>query len=148
ENGAPTVTATYNVGNDLLTEVEEAAEGEVPTAAFTLETEFVTSATWNVIGETKAGDHAQVQMFGAHRDAVAEGHGVNANGAGSAARLASAEDLAEQPSEVDDAIRFGWWGGEEVGLVGSTEYVEGLSEAELGKIKAYMDSDMIGSDNF
>lgn len=148
ENGAPTVTATYNVGNDLLTEVEEAAEGEVPTADFTLETEFVTSTTWNVIAETKAGDHDNVQMFGAHLDGVAEGPGVNDNGSGSAALLASAEALAEQPTEVDDAIRFGWWGAEEVGLVGSTEYVEGLSEAELGKIKAYMNFDMIGSDNF
>src|SRR5699024_11804119 len=79
---------------------------------------------------------------------VAEGPGVNDNGSGSAAHLASAEALAEQPTEVDDAIRFGWWGAEEVGLVGSTEYVEGLSEAELGKIKAYMNFDMIGSENF
>src|SRR5699024_5164931 len=36
---------------------------------------------------------------------------------------------------------------EEDGLVGSTEYVEGLSEAELGKIKAYRNFDMIDTDN-
>ena len=75
------------------------------------------------IAETKAGDHDNVQMFGAHLDGVEEGPGVNDNGSGTAALLASAEALAKQPTEVDNAIRFGWWGAEEVGLVGSTEYV-------------------------
>lgn len=190
ENGAPTVTVTYNVGKDLVSKVEEAAEAEgaaenaetgdaaagdelaggdeatggdeaadggesteaaaaaVLTADFTLETEFVTSTTWNVLAETKAGDHDNVQMFGAHLDSVPEGPGVNDNGSGSAALLASAEALAEQSTEVDNAVRFGWWGAEEEGLVGSTEYVEGLDDAELSKIKAYMNFDMIGSDNY
>src|SRR5699024_12340851 len=98
--------------------------------------------------ESRACDRGNVRMVCAQLDGVAEGPGANENGSGSAALLASAEALAEQPTEVDDASRFGWWGAEEVGLVGSTEYVEGLSEAELGKIKAYMNFDMIGSDNF
>ena len=174
ENSAPTVTATYNVGTDLLEKVEAAgsqagsqaglgqgteeadeaaeedaaAEAAALTADFTLETEFVTEKTWNVIAETKAGDHDNVQMFGAHLDGVEDGPGVNDNGSGSAALLASAEALAEQPTEVDNAIRFGWWGAEEVGLVGSTEYVASLDDAELGKVKSYMNFDMIGSDNF
>ncbi|WP_152347142.1 M28 family peptidase [Brevibacterium sp. CFH 10365] len=174
EGTAPTVTVTYNVGTDLLEKVEAAgsqagsqaglgqgteeadeaaeedaaAEAAALTADFTLETEFVTEKTWNVIAETKAGDHDNVQMFGAHLDGVEEGPGVNDNGSGSAALLASAEALAEQPTEVDNAIRFGWWGAEEVGLVGSTEYVASLDDAELGKIKSYMNFDMIGSDNF
>ncbi|WP_025777089.1 M28 family peptidase [Brevibacterium sp. VCM10] len=127
---------------------DAAAEAAALTADFTLETEFVTETTWNVIAETKAGDHDNVQMFGAHLDGVEEGPGVNDNGSGTAALLASAEALAEQPTEVDNAIRFGWWGAEEVGLVGSTEYVASLDDAELGKIKSYMNFDMIGSDNY
>ena len=126
----------------------EAQAAAALTADFTLETEFVTETTWNVIAETKAGDHDNVQMFGAHLDGVEEGPGVNDNGSGTAALLASAEALAKQPSEVDNAIRFGWWGAEEVGLVGSTEYVASLDDAELGKIKSYMNFDMIGSDNY
>ncbi|WP_231443510.1 M28 family peptidase [Brevibacterium zhoupengii] len=148
ENGAPTVGVSYNIGNDLLTKIEGAAEGEPLLADFTLETEYTTSTTWNVIAETKAGDHDNVQMFGAHLDGVAEGPGVNDNGSGSAALLASAEALAEQPTEADNAIRFGWWAAEEVGLVGSTHYVENLGEAELSKVKSYMNFDMIGSDNY
>ncbi|UVI35865.1 M28 family peptidase [Brevibacterium spongiae] len=193
ENSAPTVTVTYNVGQDLLSKVEDAAAAEsatensgtddsatgsglaagneeapgaeeapgdeaeagddaaaaaVLTADFTLETEFVTETTWNVIAETKAGDHDNVQMFGAHLDGVKDGPGANDNGSGSAALLASAEALAEQPTEVDNAVRFGWWGAEEVGLVGSTNYVESLDDAEVSKVKAYMNFDMIGSDNY
>ncbi|MGO3180586.1 MAG: M28 family peptidase [Brevibacterium linens] len=127
---------------------DAAAEAAALTADFTLETEFVTETTWNVIAETKAGDHDNVQMFGAHLDGVEEGPGVNDNGSGTAALLASAEALAEQPTAVDNAIRFGWWGAEEVGLVGSTKYVASLDDAELGKIKSYMNFDMIGSDNY
>ena len=149
EGSAPTVTVTYNVGTDLLEKVEAAGtEAAALTADFTLETEFTTKETWNVIAETKAGDHDNVQMFGAHLDGVEEGPGVNDNGSGSAALLASAEALAEQPTEVDNAIRFGWWGAEEVGLVGSTEYVASLDDAELSKVKSYMNFDMIGSDNY
>ncbi|WP_193095863.1 M28 family peptidase [Brevibacterium sp. FME17] len=148
ENGAPTVGVSYNVGNDLLTKIGDAAEDEPLLADFTLETEYTTSKTWNVIAETKAGDHDNVQMFGAHLDGVNEGPGVNDNGSGTAALLASAEALAEQPTENDNAIRFGWWAAEEVGLVGSTHYVESLDESELSKVKSYMNFDMIGSDNF
>ena len=148
ENGAPTVGVSYNVGNDLLTKIEGASEEEPLLADFTLETEYTTSTTWNVIAETKAGDHDNVQMFGAHLDGVREGPGANDNGSGSAALLASAEALAKQPTEADNAIRFGWWAAEEVGLVGSTHYVESLGDAELAKVKSYMNFDMIGSDNY
>ncbi|UZD62079.1 M28 family peptidase [Brevibacterium sp. JSBI002] len=156
ESGSQTdAEAGLGQGADEADEADEAEGGQAEaqeaaalTADFTLETEFVTETTWNVIAETKAGDHDNVQMFGAHLDGVEEGPGVNDNGSGSAALLASAEALAEQPTEVDNAIRFGWWGAEEVGLVGSTEYVASLGDAELGKIKSYMNFDMIGSDNY
>ncbi|MCI4011775.1 M28 family peptidase [Brevibacterium sp. ZH18] len=148
KNGAPTVGASYNVGNDLLTAVQEAGADEAPLADFTLETEYTTETTWNVIAETKAGDHDNVQMLGAHLDGVDEGPGVNDNGSGTAALLASAEALAKQPTDPDNAIRFGWWAAEEEGLVGSTHYVESLSKPELAKVKSYMNFDMIGSDNY
>ena len=45
-------------------------------------------------------------------------------------------------------MRFAWWGAEELGLVGSTAYVEGLSQAELDRIALYMNYDMVGSPNY
>src|SRR5699024_4489082 len=56
--------------------------------------------------------------------------------------------LAEQPTEVDHKVRFGFWGAEEVGLVGPTHYVNNLSEAELGQIQSYLNFDMIASENY
>jgi Zn-dependent M28 family amino/carboxypeptidase len=47
-----------------------------------------------------------------------------------------------------NTIRFAWWAAEEQGLVGSTDYVEGLSQAERDRIALYMNYDMVGSPNY
>ena len=41
-----------------------------------------------------------------------------------------------------------WYGAEEIGLVGSTKYVEGLTQDEKDDILAMLNFDMIGSPNF
>jgi aminopeptidase S len=38
-------------------------------------------------------------------------------------------------------LRFGWWGAEELGLVGSTFYVNSLPATECAKIKGYLNFD-------
>ena len=47
-----------------------------------------------------------------------------------------------------NTLRFAWWGAEEAALIGSTAYVEGLSDAELDEIALYLNFDMIGSPNY
>ena len=42
-------------------------------------------------------------------------------------------------------LRFAWWGAEELGLVGSSAYVEDLDDAEANAILAYLNFDMVGS---
>ena len=86
-------------------------------------------------------------MAGAHLDSVAEGPGINDNGSGSAGILEVAEELAEA-GPTTNRVRFAWWGAEESGLVGSTEYVAGLTQGELKEIALYLNFDMIGSPNF
>jgi aminopeptidase S len=44
-------------------------------------------------------------------------------------------------------LRFGWWGAEELGLIGSTQYVNNLPSSERSKIKGYLNFDMVGSPN-
>jgi aminopeptidase Y len=44
-------------------------------------------------------------------------------------------------------VRFAWWGAEEAGLVGSIDYVESRTAAELDQIKVYLNFDMVGSPN-
>jgi len=47
-----------------------------------------------------------------------------------------------------NTLRFAWWAAEEQGLVGSTDYVEGLPQAERDRIALYMNYDMVGSPNY
>jgi Zn-dependent M28 family amino/carboxypeptidase/DNA-binding CsgD family transcriptional regulator len=86
-------------------------------------------------------------MLGAHLDGVPEGPGINDNGSGSATLLETAVQLADA-GETTNAVRFAWWGAEEVGLVGSYTYVDSLSEEEAGDIATYLNFDMVASPNY
>jgi Zn-dependent M28 family amino/carboxypeptidase len=48
----------------------------------------------------------------------------------------------------ENTVRFAWWAAEELGLLGSTDYVAGLSAAERDRIALYMNYDMVGSPNY
>ncbi len=102
--------------------------------------------TYNVFAETSSGDDRNVVMAGAHLDSVLAGPGINDNGSGSAALLEVALQMAHvQPQNT---VRFAWWGAEESGLVGSTNYVNGLSQAQKDDIALYLNFDMVGSPNY
>ena len=45
------------------------------------------------------------------------------------------------------AVRFGFWGGEELGLLGSDNYVASLDLEALKDISLYLNFDMVGSPN-
>ena len=100
----------------------------------------------NVVAELDGNNDDNVVMAGAHLDSVPEGPGINDNGSGSAALLELAEQLAKLKPE--NTLRFAWWGAEEEGLVGSTAYVNGLSQAERDRIALYLNFDMVGSPNY
>lgn len=99
----------------------------------------------NVIAELPGANTRNVVMAGAHLDSVEVGPGINDNGSGSAALI----EVAEQMGKVKpkNTVRLAWWGAEEAGLVGSTEYVNGLSQAQREEIALYLNFDMIGSPN-
>ena len=100
----------------------------------------------NVIAELPGKNDDNVVMAGGHLDSVRAGPGINDNGSGSAALLETAQQLAHLKPQ--NTLRFAWWGGEEAGLVGSTAYVNGLSQAEKDRIALYMNYDMVGSPNY
>ncbi|EEP82786.1 hypothetical protein UREG_07651 [Uncinocarpus reesii 1704] len=102
--------------------------------------------SWNVIAQTKGGNQRNVVMLGAHSDGVDAGPGINDNGSGSIGLLTIAKALTH--FRVNNAVRFGWWTAEEFGLLGSEYYVDQLSDAELEKLRLYMNFDMIGSPNY
>lgn len=105
-----------------------------------------TERTRNVIAQTKTGDASNVVMVGAHLDSVPEGPGINDNGSGVAAVLETALQLGSSP-EINNAVRFGFWGAEELGLLGSNNYVQSLDVDSLKNIALYLNFDMLGSPN-
>lgn len=102
--------------------------------------------TRNVIAQTKTGSTADVVMVGAHLDSVPEGPGINDNGSGVAAVLETALQMGSSP-DVRNAVRFGFWGAEELGLLGSDNYVSTLGVDQLKDIALYLNFDMLGSPN-
>ncbi len=76
------------------------------------------------------GDENNIVMSGAHLDSVGEGPGINDNGSGSAGILETAIQISKLGIKPENRLRFAWWGAEESGLVGSTEYVAQLDEYE------------------
>jgi Zn-dependent M28 family amino/carboxypeptidase len=103
------------------------------------------ATTYNVLAELRGKNSSNVVMAGAHLDSVNAGPGINDNGSGSAALIEVAENLGKVRPQ--NTVRFAWWGAEEASLVGSTFYVNGLSQSERDKIALYLNFDMIGSPN-
>ncbi|GAA3392327.1 hypothetical protein GCM10017752_28800 [Streptomyces roseoviridis] len=102
---------------------------------------------YNLIADWPGGDPNQVIMAGSHLDSVSSGPGINDNGSGSAAILETALAVARAGYQPTKHLRFGWWGAEELGLVGSKYYVNNLPTTERSKLKGYLNFDMIGSPN-
>ncbi|MEU8434044.1 M28 family metallopeptidase [Streptomyces sp. NPDC029216] len=114
----------------------------------TLQTFTSSGATgYNLIADWPGGDPNSVLMTGSHLDSVTEGPGINDNGSGSAAVLETALAVSRAQLQSTKHLRFGWWGAEELGLVGSKYYVNSLPATEKAKISGYLNFDMIGSPN-
>jgi aminopeptidase S len=85
-------------------------------------------------------------MAGAHLDSVPDGPGINDNGSGVGALLEIASRLGGSPP-VANALRFGFWGSEEVDLNGSTAYVDALAPPARYDLLLYLNLDMLASPN-
>ena len=140
----PTLTTPFALGSSLAGGVQN---GRTPTIA-RVKAEWFTGdlPTSNVIAETKGGDPDSVVVVGAHLDSVGTGPGINDNGSGSAGILEIAEQL--RGVKLRNKLRFVWFGAEESGLIGSSEYVASLPPEEQARISGMLNYDMIGSPNF
>ncbi|SNT58192.1 aminopeptidase Y [Streptosporangium subroseum] len=136
--GFPIVMASTTVGLDL-------ADSPNTSVHLKVDAKTTVGQSKNLIAESRWGKSDQVVMAGAHLDSVPEGPGINDNASGSAAILETALKLANVPTK--NRLRFAWWSAEELGLLGSDQYVAGLSAAERKKIRVYMNFDMIASPN-
>jgi aminopeptidase Y len=138
---------TLNIGVTSVTDVVGEQLAATPGLVLRLKTDTFRgiATTSNIFAESTWGDPNNVVMAGAHLDSVNAGPGINDNGSGTAAIL----EVAEQMAKVRpvNKVRFALWGAEESGLVGSTYYVNNLSQAERDKITLYLNFDMVGSPN-
>ena len=55
--------------------------------------------------------------------------------------------MKKQKIKPANRVRFAWWGAEESGLVGSTRYVEAISNEAFAQIAANLNFDMLASPN-
>ena len=100
---------------------------------------------WNVIADSKGGDPNHTVVIDAHLDAI-YGAGMLDNASGSVTIL----DLARMLKNVNPTnhLRFIWFGGEELGLLGSQYYVSTLSSNDLSHIGYDLDADVTATPNY
>ena len=146
-NGTLGSTFTLNIGVTGVTQAVGQQLAATPGLVMWLKTDTFrgNATTSNVIAESKDGDPNNVVVVGAHLDSVNAGPGLNDNGSGSAAILETAVQMAKVKPR--NKLRFALWGAEESGLVGSTYYVNSLTQAQKDQIALYLNFDMIGSPN-
>ncbi|RYP34701.1 hypothetical protein DL767_004147 [Monosporascus sp. MG133] len=149
---APVVGLSQETGQTLLAALEAGEEVLVDVNIDAI-TEYRTN--YNVIAETKQGDKNNVLVLGGHSDSVPAGPGINDDGSGSIGVLNVAVALSR--FSIKNAVRFAFWGAEEFGKLGSYYYMKQLNgtfsndtgaEAEVNKIRAYLNFDMIASPNY
>ena len=148
--------ATSNGGNRATGTAGHTAtttylQQKLQAAGFTVTVQTCTTCSGgsakNIIADWPGGDTSTTYMFGAHSDSVSAGPGINDDGSGTATLLEAALQLAANNPVMTNHVRFGWWAGEEQGLIGSKFYVNSLTTAQKSAIKAYGTFDMVASPN-
>ncbi|MCY8386916.1 aminopeptidase YwaD [Bacillus inaquosorum] len=106
---------------------------------------FANQTSQNIIGIKKPKNikHPDIVYVTAHYDSVPFSPGANDNGSGTSVMLEMARVLKSIPS--DKEIRFIAFGAEELGLLGSSHYVDHLSEKELKRSEVNFNLDMVGT---
>ena len=144
----PVAFTSFDIGSTLLTQYNDAKQNGTPVPHIAIDIQTITDPNrddWNVIAESKGGDPNHVLVVDAHLDAIF-GAGMLDNASGSATIL----DIAEQMKNVNprNKLRFIWFGGEELGLLGSQFYVDNLSKPELNHIGYDLDADVTATPNY
>jgi Zn-dependent M28 family amino/carboxypeptidase len=140
----PVLFTSFAVGNELA----QAAQAGSVEAHVVTTTVNETRETYNVLADTRKGDAARTIVVGSHLDSVTEGPGINDDGSGTAQDLEIARQLPSVLKKPRNKVRFAFWGAEESGLLGSTHYVDSLSQDQKDAIMANLNFDMVASPNY
>ena len=100
--------------------------------------------SWNVIGDLPGQQYPdQLVMLGCHYDGHDISQGATDPASGAVSVLEAARVLAKYAPNLPRTVRFALWGIEEIGLVGSKEYVRAHAD-ELSNIRFYLNMDSAG----
>ncbi len=110
----------------------------------TLDGKATLARSRSVIAQTHTGDAGKVIAAGAQLDSAPNSPGMNDNGTGVAALLATATALGSRPA-IANAVRFSFWGSENLGA--ASKYLAGLDAGQRAQIALYLDADTLGSPN-
>jgi Peptidase family M28/PA domain len=140
----PVAFTTFDIGLDLYNQVQAGSEPVVVSLSVPAIVR-PNADDYNVIAESKGGDKNHVLVVDAHLDAI-YGAGMLDNASGSATIL----DIAQQMKNVNptNKLRFIWFGGEELGLLGSAHYINNLTKTELSHIGYDLDADVTATPNY
>ncbi len=101
--------------------------------------------SWNIIGELPGQqDPDQLVMLGCHYDGHDVSQGAEDPASGAVAVMEAARVLTKYAPPLRCTVRFALWGVEEIGLLGSTEYVK-VHPDELSSIRFYLNMDSAGA---
>jgi Peptidase family M28/PA domain len=144
----PVAFTSFDIGSNLLSEYQQAVQAGTALPVMNLSIQAVVNPNavdYNVIAESKGGNPNHVVVVDAHLDAI-YGAGMLDNASGSATIL----DIAQMMKNVNplNKLRFIWFGGEELGLLGSTYYVNTLTPTELSHIGYDLDADVTATPNY
>ncbi|MDQ1727872.1 MAG: hypothetical protein QOK14_1917 [Frankiaceae bacterium] len=144
----PVAFTSFDIGNALYNQYQQAVANSTALPRMTLDFRGIHDPNrddYNVIAESKGGDPNHVLVVDAHLDAI-YGAGMLDNASGSATIL----DIAQKMKNVNprNKLRFIWFGGEELGLLGSHHYVDNLSPTELSRIRYDLDADVTATPNY
>jgi len=144
----PVAFTSFATGNGFLTEYQQAVQAGTALPVMNLSISGIVNPNaddYNVIAESKGGDKNHVVVVDAHLDAI-YGAGMLDNASGSATIL----DIAQKMKNVNplNKLRFIWFGGEELGLLGSIAYVNSLTSTQLSHIGYDLDADVTATPNY
>jgi len=138
----PAAAITRENGLVLVDQLDE----EELTVTLDVNVEQIEKTSYNVIASMKPDedvDTGQLVTIGAHHDSVPGGPGANDDASGVSAVLELAKIYADYP--IDTEVRFITFGAEELGLVGSSYYVDSLPQSEIDRMVSHFQMDMIGA---
>jgi hypothetical protein len=144
----PVAFTTFDAGQALYNQYQLAVQLGSPLPVTSISINGIVDPArtdWNVIAESKGGDKNHVVVVDAHLDAI-YGAGMLDNASGSVTIL----DIAQKMKNVNpvNKLRFIWFGGEELGLLGSAYYVNSLSSNDLSHIGYDLDADVTATPNY